>query len=221
MCESGQGCRGRKIYPYLLRRLRVDRPNQVWCAGITHLPMRRGFLYLVVIMDWHTRKVLAWRISNTLEAEFCVDALNEAIHKCGPPEIMNTPSWDIFWANTLWAMNLGSQFTSFTWTDRQRRSAVPILMDGKGRFLDNIFVERLWQSLKKECVYLNAWESRSEAKAGVRNWMEFCNDKRPHLALGWRPPTVVHWQRIEASKPDQQVQKGRLIHASTCTTNGE
>ena len=112
----------------LLRGLREDQPNQVWCADITYLPMRRGFLYLVAIMDWHTRKVLAWRISNTLEAEFCVDALNEAIHKFGPPEIMNTDQ--------------GSQFTSFAWTDRLRRSGIRISMDGKGRFLDNIFVER-------------------------------------------------------------------------------
>lgn len=118
-----------------------------------HLPMRRGFLYLVAIMDLHTRKVLAWRISNTLEAEFCVDALNEAIHKFAPPKIMNTDQ--------------GSQFTSFAWTDRLRRSGVRISMDGKGRFLANIFVERLWRSLKYECVYLHAWETGSEAKAGV------------------------------------------------------
>ena len=127
----------------------------------------RGFLYLVAIMDWHTRKVLAWRISNTLEADFCVEALNEAIARFGPPEIMNTDQ--------------GSQFTSFAWTDRLRRSGVRISMDGKGRFLDNIFVERLWRSLKYECVYLHAWESGSEAKAGVGKWMEFYNRKRPIL----------------------------------------
>ncbi len=137
--NTSKAAKGHKIYPYLLRGLRVDPPNQVWCADITYLPMRRGFLYLVAIMDWHTRKVLAWRISNTLEAEFCVDALNEAIHKFGPPEIMNTDQ--------------GSQFTSFAWTDRLRRSGIRISMDGKGRFLDNIFVERLWRSLKYECVY--------------------------------------------------------------------
>jgi putative transposase len=191
--NTSKAAKGHKIYPYLLRGLRVDRPNQVWCADITYLPMRRGFLYLVAIMDWYTRKVLAWRISNTLEAEFCVDALNEAIHKFGSPEIMNTDQ--------------GSQFTSFTWTDRLRRSAVRISMDGKGRFLDNIFVERLWRSLKYECVYLHAWESGSEAKAGVKKWMEFYNHKRPHSALGGRPPAVVYWQRIETTNPDQQVQK--------------
>jgi len=174
--NTSKAAKGHKIYPYLLRGLRVDRPNQVWCSDIIYLPMRRGFLYLVAIMDWHTRKVLAWRISNTLEAGFCVDALNEAIHKFGPPEIMNTDQ--------------GSQFTSFVWTDRLRRSGVGISMDGKGRFLDNIFVERLWRSLKYECVYLHAWETGSEAKAGVGKWIEFYNRKRPRdypefCALTW------------------------------------
>ncbi|WP_416535688.1 MULTISPECIES: IS3 family transposase [unclassified Phaeobacter] len=191
--NTSKAAKGHKIYPYLLRGLRVDRPNQVWCADITYLPMRRGFLYLVAIMDWHTRKVLAWRISNTLEAEFCVDALNEAIHKFGPPEIMNTDQ--------------GSQFTSFVWTDRLRRSSVRISMDGKGRFLDNIFVERLWRSLKYECVYLHAWETGSDAKAGVRKWIEFYNHKRPHSALGGKPPAVIYWQRNEITNPDQQVQR--------------
>lgn len=185
--------RGHKTYPYLLRGLRVDRPNQVWCSDITYLPMRRGFLYLVAIMDWHTRKVLAWRISNTLEADFCVEALNEAIHKFGPPEIMNTDQ--------------GSQFTSFAWTDRLRRTGVRISMDGKGRYLDNIFIERLWRTLKYECVYLHAWETGSQAKAGIRKWMTFYNHQRPHSALGGRPPAVVYWLRKNKTKPDQQVQK--------------
>jgi putative transposase len=204
--NTSKAAKGHKIYPYLLRGSRVDRPNQVWCADITYLPMRRGFLYLVAIMDWHTRKVLAWRISNTLEAEFCVDALNEAIHKFGQPEIMNTDQ--------------GSQFTSFAWTDRLRRSGIRISMDGKGRFLDNIFVERLWRSLKYECVYLHAWETGSEAKAGVRKWIAFYNHKRPHSALGGKPPAVIYWQRNETTNPgsgdllckpcrptDQQVQR--------------
>ena len=123
----------------------MERPNQVWCADITYLPMRRGFLYLVAIMDWFTRKVLAWRISNTLEADFCIEALNEAIHRFGPPEIMNTDQ--------------GSQFTGFAWTDRLRRVGTRISMDGKGRCLDNIFIERLWRSLKYECEYLQLWET--------------------------------------------------------------
>lgn len=157
-------------------------------------------------MDWHTRKVLSWRISNTLEAEFYVDALNEPIHKFGPPEIMNTDQ--------------GSQFSSFVWTDRLRRLGVRISMDGKGRFLpshrlqandcrapDKIFVERLWRSLKYECVYLHAWETGSEAKAGVRKWIEFYSNRRPHSALGGQPPAVVYWQRNETNNPDQQVQR--------------
>ena len=191
--NTSKAAKGHMTYPYLLRGLRVDRPNQVWCSDITYLPMRRGFLYLVAIMDWHTRKVLAWRISNTLEADFCVEALNEAIHKFGPPEIMNTDQ--------------GSQFTSFAWTDRLRRSGVRISMDGKGRFLDNIFVERLWRSLKYECVYLHAWETGSEAKAGVGKWIDFYNRKRPHSALGGRPPAVVYWLRKEETQPDQQEQR--------------
>ena len=188
--NTSKAAKGHKIYPYLLRGLRVERPNQVWCADITYLPMRRGFLYLVAIMDWHTRKVLAWRISNTLEAGFCVEALNEAIHKFGPPEIMNTDQ--------------GSQFTSFAWTDRLRRTGVRISMDGKGRFLDNIFVERLWRSMKYECVYLHAWETGSQAKAGIKKCMDFYNQKRPHSALGGKPPAVVYWLQNETIKPDQQ-----------------
>ena len=145
--NTSKSAKGHKLYPYLLRGLRVDHPNQAWCSDITYLPMRRGFLYLVVIMDWHTRKVLAWRISNTLETDFCLDALTEAITRYGPPEIMNTDQ--------------GSQFTSFAWTNRLKQSGIKISMDGKGRFLDNIFVERLWRSLKYECAYLHAWETGS------------------------------------------------------------
>ncbi|NOC43901.1 IS3 family transposase [Ruegeria sp. HKCCD7559] len=191
--STSKAAKGRKTYPYLLRGLRVDRPNQVWAADITYLPMRRGFLYLVAIMDWHTRKVLAWRISNTLEADFCVEALTEAIARFGPPEIMNTDQ--------------GSQFTSFAWTDRLRRSCVRISMDGKGRFLDNIFVERLWRSLKYECVYLHAWETGSEARTGVGKWIEFYNRKRPHSALGGKPPAVVYWLRKDVTQPGQQEQR--------------
>ncbi|MEI4493435.1 IS3 family transposase [Mameliella alba] len=191
--NTSRQAKGHKTYPYLLRGLRVDRPNQVWCSDITYLPMRRGFLYLVAIMDWHTRKVLSWRISNTLEADFCVEALNEAIHKFGPPEIMNTDQ--------------GAQFTSFAWTDRLRRSGVRISMDGKSRFLDNIFIERLWRTLKYEYVYLHAWETGSETKAAIRNWMAFYNHQRPHSALDGKPPALVCWQRNDINQPDQQVQR--------------
>jgi len=191
--NTSKAAKGHKTYPYLLKGLRVTRPNQVWAADITYLPMRRGFLYLVAIMDWHTRKVLAWRISNTLEADFCVEALDEAIARFGPPEIMNTDQ--------------GSQFTSFAWTDRLRRSGVRISMDGKGRFLDNIFVERLWRSLKYECVYLHAWETGSEAKAGVGKWIAFYNNKRPHSALGGKPPAVLYWLRNNETQTGQQEQR--------------
>jgi putative transposase len=188
--NTSRPAKGHKAYPYLLRGLRVDRPNQVWCADITYLPMKRGFLYLIAIMDWHTRKVLAWRISNTYEAEFCVEALNEAIHRFGPPEIMNTDQ--------------GSQFTSFAWTDRLKRAGVKISMDGKGRCIDNIFIERLWRSLKYECVYLHAWETGSQAKAGIGRWINFYNRQRPHAAHGGQPPAVVYWNAIQ---PDQQTKK--------------
>ena len=187
--NTSKPAKGHKTYPYLLAGLRIDRPNQVWCADITYLPMRKGFLYLVAIMDWFTRKVLAWRISNTLEAEFCIEALNEAIHKFGPPEIMNTDQ--------------GSQFTSFDWTDRLRRAKTKISMDGKARYLDNIFIERLWRSLKYECVYLHAWETGSQARAVVGRWITFYNHQRPHAAHGGQPPAVVYFNTIET---DQQVQ---------------
>ncbi|WP_237066705.1 IS3 family transposase [Loktanella sp. M215] len=190
--NTSKPANGHKTYPYLLRGLRVERPNQVWCVDITYLPMRRGFLYLVAIMDWHTRMVLAWRISNTLDADFCVDALNEAIYRFGPPDIMNSDQ--------------GSQFTSFAWTDRLRRSGVRISMDGKGRYLDNIFIERLWRTLKYECVYLHVWETGSQARAGVRTWMGFYNHRRPHKALGGQPPAVVYSLKVEATQPDQQEQ---------------
>jgi putative transposase len=187
--NTSKPAKGHKTYPYLLGGLRIDRPNQVWCADITYLPMRKGFLYLVAIMDWFTRKVLAWRISNTLEAEFCLEALNEAIHKFGPPEIMNTDQ--------------GSQFTSFDWTDRLKRAKTKISMDGKARYLDNIFIERLWRSMKYECVYLHAWETGSQARAGVGRWITFYNHLRPHAAHGGQPPAVVYFN---ATQTDQQVQ---------------
>lgn len=189
--NTSKPAKGHKTYPYLLGGLRVDRPNQGWCADFTYLSMRRGFLYLVAIMDWFTRKVLAWRISNTLEADFCVEALNEAVHRFGPPEIMNTDQ--------------GSQFTSFAWTDRLKRIGARISMDGKGRCLDNIFIERLWRSLKYECVYLHAWETGSQAKAGVGRWISFYNHQRPHAAHGGQPPAVVYFSQIKTHQQGQRV----------------
>ncbi len=182
--------KGHKIWPYLLKGRRIDRPNQVWCSDVTYIPMRRGFLYLVVIMDWATRKVLAWRLSNTLEADFCVEALNEALIRFGVPDIMNTDQ--------------GSQFTSWAWTDRLGKAGVKISMDGKGRFLDNIFVERLWRSLKYECVYLYAWNGGREARNGIGKWIEFYNNRRPHSALGGRTPNAVYWNGNDQNQPDWQ-----------------
>ncbi len=149
--------KGHKTCPYLLRGLLVERPNQVWGTDITYLPMKRGFLYLVAIMDWFTRKVLAWRISNTYEAEFCVEAFNEALQRFVAPEIMNSDQ--------------GSQFTSFAWSERMKRAGTRISMDGRGRCIDNIFIERLWRSLKYECVYLHAWDTGSQAKIAIGHWM--------------------------------------------------
>jgi putative transposase len=188
--DTSAPAKGHKTYPYLLRGLRIDRPNQVWCADITYIPMRRGFLYLVAIMDWSTRKVLSWRLSNTMEADFCVEALNEAIHRFGAPEIMNTDQ--------------GSQFSSFAWTDTLRRAGSRISMDGKGRCLDNIFIERLWRSLKYECVYLHAWETGSQAKAGIAQWMTFYNRQRPHTAHRGLTPAAVYWNTVQ---PDQQLRR--------------
>ena len=147
-----------KIYPYLLGSISIERVNQVWCADVTYIPMAKGFLYLVVIMDWVSRAVLAWRLSNTLGAEFCVEALEEALFRYGRPEIFNTDQ--------------GSQFTSNDFTGTLERHEVTISMDGKGRYMDNIFVERLWRSLKYEEVYLNAYASVAEAKAGIGSWLD-------------------------------------------------
>lgn len=189
--NTSLAAKGHKTYPYLLRGVHIDRPNQVWCTDITYLPMRRGFLYLVAIMDWATRKVLAWRISNTYEAEFCVEAFNEAVHRFGAPEIMNSDQ--------------GSQFTSFAWIDRMKRTGVRISMDGRGRCIDNIFVERLWRSLKYECVYLRAWETGSQARADIGQWMTFYNHQRPHAAHGGRPPAMVYWNKLLSDQRAQTI----------------
>jgi putative transposase len=163
-----------KRYPYLLRGLTIDRSNQVWCADITYIPMRKGFLYLVAIMDWHSRKVLSFRLSNTMDVDFCVAALEEALAKYGIPDIFNTDQ--------------GSQFTSFAFTNVLRDKGIRISMDGRGRWLDNVFIERLWRSLKYENVYLNAYETGSEARAGIGSWFTFYNQIRPHSSLNGQTP---------------------------------
>jgi putative transposase len=167
-----------RVWPYLLRGLVVDRPDQVWCADITYIPMRRGFLYLVAVMDWFSRRVLAWRLSNTMDADFCIEALQEAMARFGRPTIFNTDQ--------------GSQFTSPRFTEVLMEAGVRISMDGRGRWLDNVFIERLWRSLKYECIYLNAFETGSEARAGIGRWITYYNGSRPHTALGGRTPAEVH-----------------------------
>ena len=171
---------GNRIYPYLLRGLAITRPNQVWCSDVTYLPMRRGFLYLVAIMDWATRQVLAWRISNTMDAGFCVEALQDAMARYGKPEIFNTDQ--------------GSQFTSHAFTSVLRAAEVRISMDGRGRWMDNVFIERLWRSVKYECVYLHAFETGSELRAGLARWFTYYNHHRPHSALAGRTPAEAYGQ---------------------------
>jgi len=166
------------VYPYLLRNLRVSRINQVWAADITYIPMARGFLFLVAIIDLYSRRVLAWRLSNTLETSFCVEALHEALERYGRPEIFNTDQ--------------GSQFTAEDFTSVLLEGGVKISMDGRGRCLDNVFVERLWRSLKYEEVYLYAYETVSAARAGIGRYFDFFNDERPHSALGYQTPASFY-----------------------------
>ncbi len=167
-----------RVYPYLLRGMAIGRPNQVWCADITYIPVQRGFLYLVAIMDWFSRHVLAWRLSNTLHADFCVEALREALNRYGNPDIFNTDQ--------------GSQFTSLDFTGTLRQADVAISMDGRGRFMDNIFIERLWRSLKYEAVYLHELTDGFKAERVIGEWIDFYNTERPHSALAGRPPAEVY-----------------------------
>lgn len=166
-----------KIYPYLLKNLTIDRPNQVWCADITYIPMAKGWVYLVAVMDWFSRKVLAWRLSITMETDFCVEALKEALDKYGKPEIFNTDQ--------------GVQFTAAAFIETLAAQGVQISMDGKGRFLDNIFIERLWRSLKYEEVFTKAYASVAEARVGIGTWITFYNDVRKHQALNYRTPSEI------------------------------
>jgi len=166
------------VYPYLLRNVTVSRVNQVWASDITYIPMARGFLYLVAVIDWYSRRVLAWRLSNTLETTFCVEAVNEAVARYGCPEIFNTDQ--------------GAQFTAEDFTTPLLERGVKISMDGKGRCLDNIFVERLWRSLKYEEVYLYAYDTVKEARAGIACYIDFFNDERPHKALGYQTPASFY-----------------------------
>jgi len=170
------------VYPYLLRGLDITRANQVWAADITYVPMAKGFCYLMAIMDWASRKVLAWRLSNTLDASFCTEALEEAISKYGVPEIFNTDQ--------------GSQFTSDAFIGILKSHEIAISMDGKGRWLDNVFIERLWRSVKYEDVYLKAYGSLTEVRQGLREYFEFYNFHRRHQSLDRRTPDDVYWSTL-------------------------
>jgi putative transposase len=172
--NTSKGHPDHKVYPYLLRGLIIERPNQVWCADITYIPMAKGFVYLVAVMDWFSRRVLSWRLSITMETDFCVDALTEAMERYGRPEIFNTDQ--------------GVQFTSAAFVDELADRGVRISMDGKGRYLDNIFIERLWRSLKYEEVYIRAYDTVAEARRSLGMWLAFYNNERPHQSLEYRTP---------------------------------
>jgi putative transposase len=188
---------GHRIYPYLLDGMEITRPNQVWAADITYIPVSRGFLYLVTIMDWYSRYVISWRLSNTLDADFCVEALKEALRR-GRPDIFNTDQ--------------GSQFTSEAFTELLKQHGVRISMDGKGRYRDNIFVERLWRTVKYEEVYLKAYQDGRDARNSLREYFQFYNNLRPHQALGYRTPAEVF-----ASRP-MGTTNGGVIESLTLDT---
>lgn len=169
---------GHKIYPYLLRGMEITEANAVWCADITYIPMRRGFHYLVAVMDWASRKVLSWKVSNTMDSDFCVEALKEALELYGTPDIFNTDQ--------------GSQFTSSGFTKVLEDAGVKISMDGRGRWMDNVMIERLWRSLKYECIYLNAFENGTELKRGLEKWFGFYDQRRPHSSLDDMTPNEAY-----------------------------
>jgi putative transposase len=173
---------GHKIYPYLLRGLKVDHPNQVWAMDITYIPMARGFVYLAAVVDWFSRRVLAWRLSITMEADFCVEALEEALAKYGRPEMFNTDQ--------------GSQFTSVAFTGVLLNNTIAISMDGKGSWRDNVFVERIWRSVKYEEVYLSAYASVGEARISIGRYLDFYNRKRPHSSLDRQTPDEVYFDHL-------------------------
>jgi putative transposase len=173
---------GHKIYPYLLRGLAVERPNQVWAMDITYIPMARGFVYLAAVVDWFSRRVLAWRLSITLEVEFCLDAVEEALARHGRPEIFNTDQ--------------GSQFTSAAFTGLLLENTIAISMDGRGAWRDNVFVERLWRSVKYEEVYLRAYDSVGQARASLGRYLDFYNRKRPHSSLDARTPEKAYFDHL-------------------------
>jgi putative transposase len=173
-----------RIYPYLLRGMNIDRSNQVWAADITYIPMKRGFVYLFAVIDWASRRVLSWRLSNTLTADFCCEAVQEAINRYGKPDIFNTDQ--------------GSQFTGQEFTNLLTDNGIRISMDGKGCWRDNVFVERLWRSVKYEEVYLHAYDNISAAKQGMARYFRFYNQQRPHTALDGKTPDKVYFENLPA-----------------------
>ena len=173
---------GHRIYPYLLRGLTINHPNHVWATDITYIPMARGFVYLAAVMDWFARRILAWRLSNTMESSFCVDAVEEALTKYGSPQIFNTDQ--------------GSQFTSAEFTGLLISNSIEISMDGKGAWRDNVFVERFWRTIKYEEVYLHAYDSVAEARQSIGRYLEFYNAQRPHTALDQRTPDQAYFDRL-------------------------
>jgi len=175
--------KGHKIYSYLLRDRVIDRPNQVWATDISYIPMAKGFVYLVAVMDWYSRKVLSWRLSNSMESDFCIDALEEALSRHGTPDIFNTDQ--------------GAQFTSDAFTDVLKEAGINISMDGKGRWIDNVFVERLWRSVKYEEVYLKAYETVAEARAGIGTYFQFYNSERRHQSMNRQTPDQVYMGNVE------------------------
>lgn len=177
--RTSQPNKGHRIYPYLLKDLVIDRPNQVWATDVTYIPMRRGFLYLVAIIDWFSRKVLSWRLSNSLDAAFCTEALKDALAHHGTPEIFNSDQ--------------GCQFTSDGFTAVLKEKGIRISMDGKGRWVDNVFVERLWRSLKYEEIYLKAYDTVADANTGIGDWLAFYNEQRRHASLDRRTPNQVYY----------------------------
>jgi putative transposase len=190
---------GHKVYPYLLRDLAVSRANHVWCADITYIPMSKGFLYLVTVMDWYSRKVLSWRLSNTMDTAFCLEALEEALDRYGPPEIFNSDQ--------------GSQFTSLDFTQILKDRKVRISMDGRGRWRDNIYIERFWRSLKYECVYLRAFETGSQARQGIGEWIRFYNERRPHSTHGIKTPDEAYANSIALHKGEKNVEENYALAA--------
>ena len=175
---------GHKIYPYLLRGLNISRPNHVWALDITYLPMRRGFLFLVAVMDWHSRKILSWRLSNTMHADFCIEALQEAITRYGKPDIVNTDQ--------------GSQFTCTEFIELLKTNEIAISMDGKGCWRDNVLIERFWKTIKYQEVYLKAYESTSDARANIRRFIDFYNSFRGHSSLQGQPPDSIYFTNTGA-----------------------